>query len=357
MFELAKNGKTPTQIARIMTKKGIKLPCDVVGNTHTRTMDEIKRRWNRNTVKRILVNPVYLGCVVNGKLRKINYKSKKIMLIPKEDWIVVPNMHEAIIDRETFDLVQAQIKARTSTRTNKHEWLLCGLLKCAECGKNLSISYWTSKYTGKKMFYTACNTYRIDSKLGLCTPHSNNLEKLTEVIVERIRTTCKKYVKLQKTEYKKIVQEEDRKLKQEINNSKNEEGNLKKQIALLENKIKTTYNDKVNGVIDEKLFIDYYNELNADKKNLQNRLKIIQESKIEKEQEINFDKIVEDFINQKKVSREILVQLVDKITITQDKVITIYYKFNILNKLDDTDKEKNPYVDFIDKVKKMKETA
>ena len=334
MFELAKRGKTPTEIARVMTEKKVKLPCDVVGNRHTRTVDEIKRRWNRNTVKRILVNPVYLGCVVNNKQKKINYKSKKVVLVPKEDWIIVPNMHEAIVDKETFDLVQEQIKARTSTRTSKHEWLLCGLLKCAECGKNISIGFEKSKYTGNITYYTGCNTYRIDAKAKLCTPHSNNLETLTEVIIQRIRTTCKKYLKLQKTEYKKIAEEEDRKLKQEINNSKNEENNLKKQIMLLENKIKTTYNDKVNGVIDEELFTEFYKELNANKKEVENKLKVIQNSKENMQKEINIDKIVEEFITQKQVSRETLVQLVDKITISQDKVITIYYKFSILNKLD-----------------------
>ena len=335
MFELAKTGKTPTEIARVMTAKNVKLPCDIVGNNHTRRIDEIKRRWNRNTVKRILVNPVYLGCVVNGKYKKINYKSKKKILVPQEDWIIVPNMHEPIIDKETFDLVQEQIKARTSTRTSKHEWLLCGLLKCAECGKNISIGFEKSKYTGNITYYTGCNTYRIDAKARICTPHSNNLETLTETVIQRIRTTCKKYLKLQKTEYKKIAEEEDRKLKQEINNSKNEENNLKKQIVLLDNKIKTTYNDKINGVIDDELFTEFYKQLNADKKILENKLKALQESKENMQKTVNFDKIVEEFITQKKVSREILVQLVDKITISQDKVITIYYKFNILNKIDD----------------------
>lgn len=337
MFELAKRGKTPTEIARVMTEKKVKLPCDVVGNRHTRTVDEIKRRWNRNTVKRILVNPVYLGCVVNNRQRKINYKSKKVVLVPKEDWIIVPNMHEAIVDKETFDLVQEQIKARTSTRTSRHEWLLCGLLKCAECGKNISIGFEKSKYTGNITYYTGCNTYRIDAKAKLCTPHSNNLERLTDVVIQRIRTTCEKYLKLQKTEYRKIIQEEDRKLKQEINNSKNEENNLKKQIVLLENKIKTTYNDKVNGVIDEELFLEFYKDLNASKKEIENKLKEIQSSKENMQVAVNFDKIVEEFITQKKVSREILVQLVDKITISQDKVITIYYKFNVLNKIDNTE--------------------
>ena len=65
---------------------------------------------------------------------------------------------------------------------------------------------------------------------------------------------------------------------------------------------------------------------------------------------INFDKIVEEFITQKEVSRATLVQLVDKITISQDKVITIYYKFNILNKLDNKGNIK-PYEKITNRIK------
>ena len=101
IFELAKNGKTATQIANQMTMNKVLLPSEICGNTHTRNQ-AIRRGWNRNTVNRILQNVTYLGWVSNGNTKKINYKSKKMMIMPKENRIVVKNMHTPIIDLETF---------------------------------------------------------------------------------------------------------------------------------------------------------------------------------------------------------------------------------------------------------------
>ncbi len=139
IFKLAREGMTPTEIARIMTEKGNTVPSDVVGNTHTRNPNEVKRGWNRNAIKRILQNMTYLGYAINGKQKKVNYKSKKILLVPKEDWLIRIGMHEPIIDQETFDIVQQHIRTRTRKRTRKYEWLLNGIIECAECGKKLSV--------------------------------------------------------------------------------------------------------------------------------------------------------------------------------------------------------------------------
>ena len=111
IFMLAKNGMTPTNIARLLTKEKVLLPSEVVGNNHLRK-DGIARGWNRNTVNRILQNITYLGHVSNGNKKKISYKSKKVMVMPKEERIIVKNMHTPLIDQETFDIVQDMIKSR-----------------------------------------------------------------------------------------------------------------------------------------------------------------------------------------------------------------------------------------------------
>ena len=117
IFELAKSGKLPTEIAKEMTKDNAVLPSEVVGNVHTRNQSEIKRGWNRNTVVRILRNETYLGRVRNGMLKKISYKSKKVLISDRKDWIVVDNMHEPLVDEETFSIVQELIASRTRART------------------------------------------------------------------------------------------------------------------------------------------------------------------------------------------------------------------------------------------------
>lgn len=81
-------------------------------------------------------NVTYLGWVSNGNTKKVNYKSKKTMIMPKEDRIIKKGMHTPIIDEETFNIVQDMIKSRTSTRVKSYDWLLKGLVCCKECGKN-----------------------------------------------------------------------------------------------------------------------------------------------------------------------------------------------------------------------------
>ena len=138
---------TPSDIAVKLSERKILLPSEVVGNSHTRNQSEIKRGWNRNTVIKILKNETYLGYVRNGTIKKINYKSKKMILVPHEDWIIKKGMHEPIIDEETFRIVQEQIKTRTRTRVKKYDWLLKGIIQCKECGKSIEhISIKTKKW-------------------------------------------------------------------------------------------------------------------------------------------------------------------------------------------------------------------
>lgn len=174
IFNMALKGKTSTQIANYMSKKKERLPSDVCGNTHIRK-GEIKRGWNRNTVNRILKNITYLGWVSNGNTRKVNYKSKKILIMPKEERTIVKNMHTPIIDIETFEKVQDLLKARTGVRTKTYDWVLKGIICCKECGKKLSLIPQVSG--GKKLFYFRCNTYANNIRLRLCTPHSRKCRK------------------------------------------------------------------------------------------------------------------------------------------------------------------------------------
>ena len=153
---------TPTEIGKILTNEKALVPSEIVGNGHVRK-DGIKRGWNRNTVKRILQNVTYLGWVSNGNIKKVNYKSKKIMIMPKEDRIIVKGMHTPIIDEETFNIVQDMIKSRTSVRTKTYDWLLKGIITCKECGKKLSVV--PQKHPNKTTFYLRCNTYACNTRV------------------------------------------------------------------------------------------------------------------------------------------------------------------------------------------------
>lgn len=326
MFMLARNGMTPTEIGKILTDERTLVPSEIVGNAHTRK-DGIKRGWNRNTVKRILQNVTYLGWVSNGNTKKINYKSKKTMIMPKEDRIIVKGMHTPIIDEETFNIVQDMIKSRTGVRTKSYDWLLKGLVCCNECGKKLSLV--PQKHPNKTTFYLRCNTYATNTHLGLCTPHSNNLEKVTDFVIEQIKKRCREFLNEEK--YTKIANTSKDKIIKDRFNVKNEILILEKKVKDINKRIDKLYEDKYNGLFEDEDFTRLYSKQIENRKQAEERIKQLQELEEKEDSSIDINKLVNDFVNMKEITRTMLVSLVDKIEISENKEITIYYKFNILN--------------------------
>lgn len=290
---------------------------------------KLKGGWNRDTVKRILTNQVYLGDVVSGKLRKVNYKSKKILLMPKNEWIVVKNQHEPLIDEKTFNLVQQLIKSRTRVKKRKHEWLLCGMLFCEECGKQLSIY----NPNGDETFYTKCNTYSVNTYLHLCTPHNNQLNNLTQAILNNIKETCRIFLEQEKTNYNQLSRKCYENYQNNKNTSKKEISAMERKIVILDKKIDNLYDDKIAGKLRETDFERIYNNTIDEKETTQNIIKMLKETINNSKKIIDYNQIVNDFISMKNITRPILVQLIDKITISKDKEIKIYYRFNVLNEI------------------------
>lgn len=297
-----------------------------VGNNHTRK-DGIKRGWNRNTVKRILQNVTYLGWVSNGNVKKINYKSKKVMTIPMEERIIVKDKHTPLVDEETFNIVQDMIKSRTSTRVKSYDWLLKGLLTCKECGKKLSIV--PQKHPNKTTFYVRCNTYACNTHLHLCTPHSNNLEKLTNYVLEQVKTRCKEF--LDENKYMNVANSSKDKILKDRFNFKNEILVLEKKLKVIDKIIDKLYEDKCKGLFEDEDFTRLYSKQIEMRKDTNERIKFLQKQIENKDSSVDINKLVKDFVELKEITRTMMVSLIDRIEVSEDKEITIYYKFNILN--------------------------
>ena len=304
------------------------MPSEIIGNSHTRNFEKNECAWNRTSVVRILKNLTYLGCAVNRRMKKINYKSKKEISVPKEDWIIVENTHEPIIDKETFDIVQKHIESRTNTRVKKYDWLLNGIIICEECQKKLSILGRKLKKSDKRTFYLRCNTYSSNIALNMCTPHTNNLQKTTDLIIETIKNRCKQYLEDEK--YKDIAQKTNLQYSQNTYIQK-EISCLNKKIALIDKKINSLYEDKLEGIINVEDFKRIYGQINKEKDNLKLKIETLKKEQTKKGKNVDLNKIVKEFLKMKEITRSMLVQLVDKITISEKKEINIYYKFNVLN--------------------------
>ena len=133
IFHLALDGKSCRQIAMILNERQIPTPA-VHAKINLTRKGPYSGKWSSERISFMLQNEVYIGNMVQGRSQKISYKSEKCRKIPREDWIVVENTHEPIIDRGTFEKVAMLIASRNLTRSRTYEYLLKGLIFCHECG-------------------------------------------------------------------------------------------------------------------------------------------------------------------------------------------------------------------------------
>ena len=135
--------------------------------------------WSASTVARILQNEIYTGVMVQGRHRIISYKVHKQIAVPEDEWFVVPNTHEAIIDRETFEKAQTLHKRDTRTAPGKQDvYILSGFVRCADCKKAMR------RKTARNLAYYACRTFT-DKKT--CSKHSIRQDKLEEAVLAALQ--------------------------------------------------------------------------------------------------------------------------------------------------------------------------
>ena len=138
IFSLAMQGKSSTQIARklyeenVPTITQIRKPDKAAGNEKIRT-------WSGTAVRTILNNHFYLGEMAYGKSVRKSVGSKTGRAVPKEDWKVIPDHHEALVTEEIFEQVSAfkhgnSTKRKDSALLNREKHPLTGKIYCGGCG-------------------------------------------------------------------------------------------------------------------------------------------------------------------------------------------------------------------------------
>lgn len=134
--------------------------------------------WGCRMIHAILTNPTYTGDLAQGRSRVKSYKVHQIEAVPREEWVQVAGTHEAIIDYETFDKVQGLMKRDTRTSPKGREvHLFSGFLKCADCGR--AVTRCVSKNDN---VYYACSTYKNRSRTA-CTMHSIKHNRLEAAVL------------------------------------------------------------------------------------------------------------------------------------------------------------------------------
>ena len=315
-------------IAMILNERQIPTPA-VHAKINLTRKGPYSGKWSSERISFMLQNEVYIGNMVQGRSQKISYKSEKCRKIPREDWIVVENTHEPIIDRGTFEKVAMLIASRNLTRSRTYEYLLKGLIFCHECGYPLGVI--NRRLAGnREMLYFICRTYQRFTKYETCTCHCVRVDDVTNAVLEQIHRVCRQYS--EQLNLEQITDKAQKMLREEKRRQGKDIAGAKARLAEIQSKIDKSYEDRLSGIVDEDVFQRVYQKLKDEQTTLRKKLQKLERS----DHEIELDKakvkaLVERFLNAEEYSRELLVSLIERIELTKEKEILIYFKFKELD--------------------------
>lgn len=189
IFTLFINGCGKNRIARILNGRGIVCPSEYkrINGDNYRNSNRLDSTcyWTYSTINRILQNELYIGNMVQG--RKIQHMRGKQHTRDRENWIVVPNTHEAIIDIDTWEKAQSLLKRQTrALDLHSGTGVFAGFLKCGDCGRSLVKKSRTDTH-GNSLITYYCGTY-VRSGRQYCSPHAVSHELLEGIILDDLNT-------------------------------------------------------------------------------------------------------------------------------------------------------------------------
>lgn len=333
IFEMAYTGNSCYKIAALLTKE--KIPIPIVYKKETRgalvTENDGFGIWRPQTIRNILTSEMYIGNMVQNTYNKIRYNSKKLRATRKEEYIIVEGTHEAIVEKEIFDCVGKLLSSKSlhKQKFQKEKYLFTGLLKCKECGHNISIL--EKKNKKNNAHYTQCNGYSKKGKHGICKAHRINYNLLEEDLIKIINNICDLYLK----EYnnKKLTYNANNLLESKIVKTQKQINILIKEINKYKTLMEQIYIDKVDKKISEKVFDNLLTKYSE-----QSEISSIKLKKLEQEKEklqtttkrLDLESCktaVTTFLKSEKSIRNLIVSLVEKVEIDNDNNIKLYFKF------------------------------
>ena len=338
IFSMKLEGYSSYSIAKHLNDNGIPSPMEhkkAKGIRYkTGFSTKAVAKWDTPAVNRILINEVYIGTLQQGKREKINYKLDKVVSKDKSDWIEIEDNHEAIIDPHDFEIVQKLLKCDIKAKTvGEKADLFSGLLFCKDC--NAQMTKKVDKRGKTPTVYYICSSY---NKGHNCSRHSIKQEELQRTVLEMIRHYIQYLGEYESVSEKIKEMEVSYELFQRIDKRQEYTKKSKAKFELLKSSL---YQDLKEGIIAEEEFYDmrefYTNRIVESELILEKQSKEIARLYKKSLGNQNFLSDIKKYQNIGTLERGLLVRLVDKIYVLEDKKIEIQFNYDetieILDKL------------------------
>lgn len=317
IFAWCVDGLGPTQIAKHLKAAKVPTPTEHWSNIgrNCSNLPAVPYNWCSDTVANILSKQEYCGDTVNFRSTTKSFKNKKKIERPPEEWQIFKDTHPAIIDRETFALVQELRKHRRRPTKSGIVSPFSGLLYCADCGEKLYYSV-TNNYK-REQAYFFCSSYRKNSEV--CSAHYIR-EKVVEQIVlesmQRILLNVQVFEKEFARKQMDCYTEDKKKL---LAAKRRELGKVKKRIAEIDTLIQKIYEDNASGKLSDERYATLSLSYEEEQKTLKAAVPEMQaylEAETDKTESLQqFIQKVKQITELKALTPELIHEFVDKIVV------------------------------------------
>lgn len=320
IFTMYLNETTLYGISKILKLKKVLTPRADLHKTNgvykSKNVMKYPYDWGSTTLLSILKNEVYIGNIVCNKHQTSSFKSKKLILNPKSEWIISKHMHEPIIDVDQFNKVQQLMVHKKKTTIVPHENIFKGKLRCSDCGMTMSLSIRPDRGYHKSF---ACSTYR--RYTYRCTSHYVSYEYLKEVVRDKINELIQ-LCKLGKSRFVTAIKKR-KSLNKKIQNMEHLIEQSQYRLSEIDGLVKRLFEKFVNDKISEEKFYQLDKSYDLEKLELiknerDNNRQLSNLKNIEEDIETFYD-LISSSNEIKELQRDEISQFIEKIVIYEKK--------------------------------------
>ena len=332
IFTMYLDNKSLNEIADKLGSRGILPPSQHRRKLKGKTINPAVA-WHGAVVRAILSQDILTGHMVQGKTVSYSHKIKTRTLLSKEQWTVVKNTHEAIIDENTFDQVQALLSKQTRPKTgtvNPHTAkpsVLAGFVVCADCQKQMQRSMTTKD--GKAHYYFRCKT---NKQLGRssCTSHQIPEDIISDVLLSSLNSIIESFVDIEAA-LRRNTNNETGLLRKRLLHQLDAANMERQRIAKTRAAVYHSYINKLDDTLTDEVYMHLRDNFERMGKDNREQISTLRR---QLEQLGNGDEYMTAFMQRfgksqgiSKLTREIMSSFVERILISEDKGIHIEFKF------------------------------
>lgn len=321
IYQMYLSGLGQLTIAKKLNDEGILCPSEYKKhcglNYHNNNRMDSTHYWTYSTIRNILKNEIYIGTMVQNKDFRQVCKTKAIRL-PKEQWIVVPDTHEAIIDKATWDKTQDLLKRNTRhMNLNQNIHIFAGFLKCGDCGRAMV----KLKRNGTVIFH--CGSY---NRYGtnFCSSHAVKEAELAKIVLTDLNNIIASLKTLPS-----IIEKEQKKQQQDTLSHLGDPSVLQNELQKLLHKKERAYEDYSEDILSKEEYLKYKEKYEVQISALEKKINLINQT--ENASLLPSNKWIKRLLELgqiDKLDREIVVEMIDMIYLYENHTIKIIYNFS-----------------------------